>query len=255
VPLQQVVAAMLAEAGQYIRRERSFAGVEFGRDGRHRPGRADKVSEVFRAIRAFDVLKAEGRRSGVRRRRRRRGTRSLADSFDGRSGVTSTNFSSIMWNLVDQMLFTLKVDSRGRGGDRFDQGGRAGCHRRRQHDGGDAQPARRGDRISSMATRSTWISGRIAPLPRALARGHRQAAGRQKGDSYRHYLTDKELGPEGLASYVRRARSIIEESKIDLPASPIDMLIKKLRAAGVKVGRNHRTAERHRLPRRRNPTL
>jgi hypothetical protein len=60
VPLQQVVAAMLAKAGQYLRRERSFAGVTYDMDVVKVDKRVmEDASTVMREVIKFDALKQE----------------------------------------------------------------------------------------------------------------------------------------------------------------------------------------------------
>ena len=54
VPLQQIVSSMLAEAGQYLRRERSFEGVEYATPAVTVDKKAaEQVSTAMRSILAF----------------------------------------------------------------------------------------------------------------------------------------------------------------------------------------------------------
>jgi hypothetical protein len=108
VPLLQIVSTMLSEAGEYIRRERSYEGIEI----KVQPqvvdvDTANRAQEIMRRISKLDadldpvrVAFADYLQStGVVTRR------------DGSVGLVGTNavFSSVMWNLHAQLLLALKV--------------------------------------------------------------------------------------------------------------------------------------------------
>jgi hypothetical protein len=109
VPMQQVVAAMLAQAGQYVRRERSFHGVAY--DPVLTPvdeGVYNNFSLALSYINDFsnaiegtiaqidDDVKADGERVGH-------------DNAAGKPGVDSMTFTSIMHNIIDQMLLSINA--------------------------------------------------------------------------------------------------------------------------------------------------
>ena len=110
VPLQQVVSEMMVEAGLMLRRERSFDGVEFSPvvvpvDLSH----ADSVSEIYRAIHLFSEL----RQSAIDEMAGdvvSAGGQIGDDQSTGNRGLDSQNFTSILWNLTDQMLLSLKAE-------------------------------------------------------------------------------------------------------------------------------------------------
>lgn len=117
VTLQEIMSKQLVQSGQMIRRERSFQGVTIDwmpvneeEDAVQRK-QFDEVSRIFSDIRAFqkdyitplvsdisDELADEGGYSDLQR-----GTKEL--------GVTNTPFASKMYNLVNQLLFSLKADA------------------------------------------------------------------------------------------------------------------------------------------------
>lgn len=109
VPLQQVVASMLVRAGQYIRRERSFAGVTYNTTvSPVNREIAERMSSVMRRIAEFDILKKAAIKA-LKAEVRAEAKTMTEDGSVGLAGVTSTTFTSLMHNMVDQMLLALKV--------------------------------------------------------------------------------------------------------------------------------------------------
>ena len=110
-PLQQVASAMMALDGQYIRRARTYDGVEVGSkvvETAHSD--ADQLSEIMRAILKFDKEKAAAVQD--LNQEARAFAKSLGvDSSTGLAGAKSTNFTSIMWNVVDQAALARKADA------------------------------------------------------------------------------------------------------------------------------------------------
>ena len=107
IPMQQIVANMLTKAGQYIRRERTFAGVSYNTQ----ETKVDKDTAENMATSMRDILAFSREKEAV--------VKSLQKSLDkqgARAGlegekttVQSANFGSIMHNLIDQMLLSLKA--------------------------------------------------------------------------------------------------------------------------------------------------
>jgi hypothetical protein len=234
VPLQQVVSEMLAEAGQYLRRERSYQGVEF------KPqtvsvdlGIADKSSEIFRAIQRFDLLKkpavdnltdtvvGDGGKMGD-------------DSSTGGKGVDSLNFTSLLHNIVDSALVALKADA---AADMAIASWKAGETPVIAIDNTmesaldyylESNPAVAGAQVNFDFS---------ATFDRYLERTREVIIKQDRKDPNswtRHRLTDEELGPLALAAY-EEAKNFIRNFKEQIPASPIDWVRYRLKAAGVKV--------------------
>ena len=102
---------MMAEDGQYIRRARTYDGVEVGSkvvETAHSD--ADQLSEIMREILKFDKdkqLAVEALHKEAKAMAKGFGT----DASTGLSGAKSTSFSSIMWNVVDQAALARKADA------------------------------------------------------------------------------------------------------------------------------------------------
>ena len=117
VTLQEIMSKQLVESGQMIRRERSFEGVtidwlsvEEETDRRQR-AQFDEVAAIFNAIRNFQddyitpIIDAKDEAAAERGATvgHTQGTKDM--------GVKNVPFASKMYNLVNQLLFALKVDA------------------------------------------------------------------------------------------------------------------------------------------------
>lgn len=234
VPLQQVVSEMLAESGQYLRRERSYDGVEFGSkivdvDLK----KADKVTEVFRAIQRFDKIK-DGAVKEIEKNVVSEGGKIARDDSTGKGAVESTNFTSILWNIVDQQLMALKADA-------------AANEAIEAHKRGETpivaidntmeaalghyledNPAKEGDPVSFTFAD---LLDRYLERTREVTIKH----DRDDPDSWeRHRLTDDEIGPAGIAAY-DEVKALIDVFDVEIPASPVDWVRYNLEKAGLKV--------------------
>lgn len=112
VPLQQAVAEMLARSGQYLRRERSFEGIEYTPesievDRKTYEGFTTAVGEVYR----FDRFISEHRKELANEIAAEEGGGGTRDSAVGDIAASSTEFSAIMHNLVNQMLLSIQADA------------------------------------------------------------------------------------------------------------------------------------------------
>jgi hypothetical protein len=107
IPMQQTVATMLAKVGQYIRRERTFAGVSYDtKETKVDKETAENMASSMRMILAFSRSKEEVVK-GIQKELDKKGA---ATSILGeKTQVQSANFGSIMHNLIDQMLLSLKA--------------------------------------------------------------------------------------------------------------------------------------------------
>jgi hypothetical protein len=113
VPMQQVVASMLAKAGQYIRRERSFEGVSYDVE----PVTVDigaygVMSRALASIARFDIdLKKSDTFDDIKEGLKDEADALAMDSATGGTSVQSTNFTSLMHNIISQMLLSLKSNA------------------------------------------------------------------------------------------------------------------------------------------------
>ena len=232
VPLQQVVSEMLAESGQYVRREKSFQGIKF------EPAEvnvdlktADNVSEVFRSINQFDVAKKDAV-TAIDEEVVSSGKRLAGESATGDKGVTSTNFSSILWNLTDQMLLSLKADQTAQAAINAIKAGQSpvivvdNTMESALNRYVDAGGLKFGDPIDF-----NYRDLLLHYLERSREVTIKHGAGIPPE---RHYLTDEELGPEAVAKY-EASKKLIGEIQINAPVSPIDWIRKKIKEAGYSV--------------------
>lgn len=113
VPMQQIVASMLTKAGQYVRRERSFEGIRYEVEPvAIVPDAYNKFSRSVRDTFNFDVeLKKSEFWKDLIKGLKPSGSGVGADNAVGEGSASSTNFTSIMHNLVAQMLLSIKADS------------------------------------------------------------------------------------------------------------------------------------------------
>ena len=114
VPLQQVVASMLARAGQYIRRERSFDGVSYDHENVPVSEKAyGEFTEGLGAVFRFDEGFAAERDRLAQAEAVKHGGGKQKDSAVGGASASSTAFSSVMHNVIAQMIMALKAEKAG----------------------------------------------------------------------------------------------------------------------------------------------
>lgn len=233
VPLQQAVASQLVESGQYIRRERSFDGIRYNTKPVAVDRRtAESISGVMRAIRGFDQAK-QAAIENIKREVKAEAKAILGESATGSAGVHSTNFTSLMRNLVDQMLLGLKADAAiAEALDALKRGEKPvvtvantmGSFIQHYVEENDLKP---GDAIA-------LNFGDM--LLRYLERSRDVLIGNAYGQKTRKRLTDGDLGPMGVAAF-NAAKKLIEQTDFgNIPVSPIDYIKSKLEAEGYKTG-------------------
>lgn len=234
IPLQQVVAAMLTESGQYIRRERSFEGASV--DVAQHPAdhaSAEQAATIMRGILEFDVLK-KAKLKELQDSAAADGAAVGDSSAVGEKGASSTNFTSVMHNLIGQSLLAMKA----------------------QAAVNEALAAlERGEKpiITLANTMGSFIKDYVEEHDIAVG-GELDLTFRDLFQRYldktrtltkkdargkvieRRMLTDAELGPVAAGVY-RRVKRMIEKSAFgELPISPIDFITHQLEQNGVSVG-------------------
>lgn len=232
VPLQQAVSAMLAKAGQYIRREKSFDGIEY-----NTPvvpvdlEAAEALSSVMLAVREFDTAKA-GAVEALKEAAKAEARLISESNSTGGAGAQSTNFTSVMHNLIDQMLLALKADAAvKRALERKAEGKKVVI----------TVSNTMGSFIGEYASEAGLKPGDQIALSfadlmmRYLEKSREVLIKGPDGTTTRRRLTDSELGTYGRAKY-QAAKDLIQSSDLigRLPVSPIDYMHAKLQAAGVK---------------------
>jgi hypothetical protein len=114
VPLQQIVASMLADAGQYMRRERSFEGINYDYEGIPVSEQAySEFSDGLRSIFQFDREFEEERLEIAQELAAEMGGGTTHDGGVGEASVDATSFASVMHNIISQMVMALKAQKTG----------------------------------------------------------------------------------------------------------------------------------------------
>lgn len=112
VPMQQIVASMLTQAGQYMRRERSFDGVEYALEGvAVNEVSYENFSNAVRAVFEFDLAVTPLKKDIISNILDEIGATSAKDQGVGSGGAHSVSFGSVMHNIVNQMLLSIKADA------------------------------------------------------------------------------------------------------------------------------------------------
>src|SRR5262245_52169176 len=230
IPLQQVVASMLSEAGQYMRRERSFAGVNYDVV----PAPVDKdvaetVASVLSGIVQFDAMKqpavealAETIKAGAQ-----------ALGVDGSTNVESANFTALMHNVIDQMLLNLKVDAAANEAIEALKRGEKPVITVSNTMGAFLDEYAFDNDIKSGDAIKLDFSG---VLMRYLERSRRLTIKNPDETITHYYLTDEDLGPVAMAQYNEVKRMIEEGDFSQMAISPIDRIHQKIRDGGYSTG-------------------
>lgn len=237
VPLQQAVASMLAKAGQMVRRERSFEGIPY--DVVKVPadrGTYDGFSASLAAILAFSrhVNRAAKEMDAEMRED---ATRAGTDSAVGEGGATSTNFTSIMHNLIGQMLLSIKAEETAQRAIAHAKAGRkvvialSNTNESFLADYAEQTGLQVGEAIDidfgSMLNRYLDRS-RVITIKKPFMRAGEQAE--------KKVISLEEMDPAMRAAY-RRAAEIIKGIDFGgMPVSPIDHIKARIAAAGLNVG-------------------
>jgi predicted RNA methylase len=234
VPLQQAVAAMLAKAGQYVRRERSFAGISYATMPVPVSRAAyDNFSTALRSIAEFEATVVKPIKDDIKEDIKANAEAISADGSTGGAGIASTNFTSVIHNLVSQMLLSIKAE---------DAAQRAIAAIK----AGERPVLTVANTMGSFIGDYTSEAG-IKPggaldidfrqlLARYLDRTRRYTVKLPDGQgSEQHYISDAELGPRGLDEF-NRIKALVATSDLGaLPLSPIDWIRMRIEEAGYSV--------------------
>jgi hypothetical protein len=236
VPMQQAVASMLARAGQYIRRERSFDGVEYNTPTLpvHKDT-YDGVSHSLSSIQDFSrFVKSIAKEMDKDLKGEAAGTG--FDNATGDAGAKSVAFTSIMHNIINQYLLAAKAKPAAAAAIEALKRGEKPVltvantmeaflndyAREMDIKHGDAINAGFGDVLKKYLDRTRTL---IIKKPFA-----------KKGETERKYLTDAELGPIGKRFYDAAKKQIDALDLSNMPISPIDALKSELAKEGYRVG-------------------
>jgi hypothetical protein len=230
VPMQQVVATMLTQDGQYIRRERTFAGVSYDTvETKVDKETAENMASAMRSILAFSRAK-EAVIAQMQKEMDKQGA-TLAAVGGEASSVQGANFGSIMHNLIDQMLLSLKAQDSVK-------------HAIGRLKAGEKVVMTVSNTMGSFLQKYAEEMGLNTGDPVALSFADLYGRYLEKqrivkiksanGQVREHRLTDDELGPSLVAMFQRIKQQIAESGFGSAPISPIDYMHAELRKAGYK---------------------
>jgi hypothetical protein len=229
IPMQQTVAQMLTKVGQYIRRERTFAGVSYDtQETKVDKETAENMATSMRDILAFSRQK-EVVVKGLQKELDKQGSRA---GFEGeKTSIQSANFGSIMHNLIDQMLLSLKAqDSVRHAVERLKAGEKVVM----------TVSNTMGSFLQSYADEMGLSNGDAVDLTfsdlyiRYLEKQRMIRIKKPGGKTELYRLTDEDLGPAMVAQYNKIANFIENAGFGSAPISPIDYMHAELRKAGYK---------------------
>ena len=230
VPMQQAVATMLTIDGQYIRRERTFAGVTYDtRAAQVDLDTANNMSSAMRGVLKFSRL----REAAIKALKKSLDASGAAVSFEGeKTQVAGANFGAIMHNLIGQMLLSLKaVDSVKYAIERSNRGEKVVL----------TVANTMGSFLSDYAkdvgiSIGDPVSLSFADLYQRYLEKQRWVRVKSPGakESVPYYLTDADLGPGLVGLYDGIRKQIADSGFGAAPISPIDYMHSELRKAKTK---------------------
>jgi hypothetical protein len=228
VPMQQIVATMLTKAGQYIRRERTFAGVSYDTvETKVDKQTAENMATAMRNVLGFSREKEKAVKD-LQKSLDVSGT--VARQAGEKITVQSANFGSRMHVIIDQMLLALKTKSsvdfaieRLKAGEKvvLTVSNTMGSFLKEYAAEMDLN---NGDKID-LTFKQMFIN---------YLEKQRIIKIKQGKTSKEYRLTDEDLGPTLIAQYELILNQIEESGFEDAPASPIDYMHNALRKAGFK---------------------
>lgn len=234
VTLQEIMSKQLVQSGQMIRRERSFQGVTIDwmpvseeEDAVQRK-QFDEVSSIFSDIRAFQKDYITPIVEGISEELSEQGGYSDLQQGTAELGVTNTPFASKMYNLVNQLLFSLKADAvANRVIENLKNGFKPVISFTNTMEGflDEAPKDTPMDKVPNFS----------ATLMRALDGVMRYTETNLKGEKVNKFFTVNDLPEAGQNKYYE-IREKIENLSADLPISPMDAIKMKIQKAGYNVG-------------------
>lgn len=236
VTLQEIMSKQLVQSGQMIRRERDFSGVSIDWEGvdeetdQQQRAQFDEVAKIFNAIREFQDNYVDPSIEKMSEDMAEEGKFSKKTQGTSHMGVNNVPFASKMYNLVNQLLFSLKANAVA---DKAIE-----CLKKGE------KPV-----ISFNNTMEGFLDDmpRNTPMPelpnfsltlmRALEGTLRYTEGEigNKDNQVNKTLNINDLGDEAVAKYNEIRKTILNLS-IGLPIDPMDAIKMRIEDAGYKVG-------------------
>ena len=232
-PLQAVLTSLLAETGQFVRRERSFDGIEIKNkvDEKNQAEHeriADKVTGVLRAIVTadamyhnldFERIQAQAKKAG-----KSAGSKGVV--------VQHMEFSSIVHNLVKQLLLALKANTAAEEIIEAIKAGEKPVFALENTMGAFLDGYIQGHNLKEGDSLKDLDYSRISD--RALMRTRYYNETDQMGNKTRIEVPLEDLSAPVRAAY-DEAQELIDSLDVDLPVSPIDYIRAKVEKAGYKI--------------------
>lgn len=235
VTLQEVMSKQLSQSGQMIRRERDFSGVSIDWEGvdpqtdKKQRAQFDEVSKLFNEIKDFQDTYVDPYINEVSNELATTGSYAVRTRGTSHLGVSNVPFASKMFNLVNQLLFALKVDAVA-----------------------DRAIAALKENQKPVISFTNTMEGFLKELPkgeqmeeapdfsmtlmRALEGTLKYSEGdAASGEEQKKMLSLSELGKEAQDKYNEIRRHILGLGA-GLPIDPLDAIKMKIEDAGYKVG-------------------
>lgn len=232
IPMQQAVATMLTQAGQYIRREKSFEGATVETTPVAVDMKtAERTADIMSRIMAFDAAR-EKDIENIKSQLIGSGETVLADGSIGKQGMHSTGFSSIMHNLIGQYTLSMKADAAVEAAAKAVERGEKPVITVANTMGSFI-----GERASTDGLKDgdvvdlSWKDMFLRYLDKTRTVTVDKPGSKEK-DSI--YLSDDQLSPEALRAYREAKKSIEEADFSKMPVSPIDRVLNGLRERGIR---------------------
>lgn len=109
IPMQQAIATLLSQSGQMVRREKSFKGIEFKEPTLEMPTKyVDAFSDSLADLAEFDEIAKEYIENAMPTRG---GGWGGGGKQDVEAKINSTEFASLMHNIVDQVFAAMRSDA------------------------------------------------------------------------------------------------------------------------------------------------
>jgi len=230
VPMQQIVATMLTKDGQYIRRERTFAGVAYNTvdtpvDKQTAENMATAMRDILAFSRSKDVVLKQMQKQFDKE------AKMVSEVGGEKTTVQGANFGSVMHNLIDQMLLSLKAKE-------------SVSHAINRLKAGEKVVMTVSNTMGSFLQNYAEDMGievgdkvdlSFADLyVRYLDKQRMITIKAPDGKKTKRRLTDEELGPTLVARYNQIREQIQNSGFGSAPISPIDYMHNELRKAGYK---------------------
>lgn len=235
VPLQQIIASMLVESGQYARREKSYEGIAMDLDAAEVDRAvAERATALLRDLFQLDLLMAKVREDFLKGQGAKGGGVGAGDTAVGEGGAKGGGFSSVMHNVVSQMLLSLKAREVGRKAvETFRAGKKPIVALSNTLEGLLADAAADAD-VKTGDEIPDFTFARI--FDRYLERTRQVIVRSPFGDkAERVYIPDEDMGAM-LGPFQDLKEQIAQADLGDMPASPIDAIIAEMEKGGLKVG-------------------